>query len=111
MKTWKPTVAGVLSIISGAFICQFQAGKAIRAQSFTWPLAVGTALTVALGLTAVLGGVCALRRRIWRLALAGAVCAVFPPHAYGSLVWTPILGVVSIMLLASSRGEFSSSSD
>lgn len=108
MRTWRPTAAGVLSIITGAFICFFQSGKAIRADSLTWPLAVGTALTVALGLVAVLGGVSAVRRKAWRLALAGAICAVFPPHAYGKLIWTPVLGILAIAFVVSARNEFSS---
>jgi len=110
-KTWKPTVAGVLTIITGTFICQFQLGKVIRAHSLTWPLAIGTAITVALGLTAVLGGVSAVRRKAWRLALAGAVCALFPPHAYGRLIWTSVLGILSILLVATSRNEFSSAGE
>jgi hypothetical protein len=108
LRTWKPTAAGVLSIITGTFICQFQLGKAIRAHSLTWPIAIGTALTVALGLVAILGGISALKRKAWRLALAGAICALFPPHAYGRLVWTSALGVLAIAFLAISRNEFSS---
>jgi DDE superfamily endonuclease len=108
MRTWKPTAAGVLSIIAGAFICEFQTGKAIRAHSLTWPLAVGVALTDALGLVAILGGISALRRRAWPLALAGAICAVFPPHFYGRLIWTPVLGILAIVFVVRARSEFSS---
>lgn len=111
VKTWRPTVAGVLSIFTGAFICQFQLGKVIRTHSLTWSLAIGTAVTVALGLVAVLGGVSALRRKAWRLALAGAICALFPPHAYGRLIWTSVLGIVATLLVATSRDEFSSSGE
>jgi uncharacterized membrane protein HdeD (DUF308 family) len=108
MRTWKPTAAGVLSIIAGAFICEFQTGKAIRANSLTWPFAIGVALTDALGVLAILGGISALRRKAWPLALAGAICAVFPPHFYGKLIWTPVLGILAIVLVVRSRSEFSS---
>jgi len=108
MRTWKPIVAGILSVVTGAFICQFQVGKAIRAHSLTWPTAIGTALTVALGLVAILGGVSAVQRKAWRLALAGSISALFPPHAYGRLVWTSALGILAIALVATSRNEFSS---
>ena len=27
MRTWKPAAAGVLSVVMGAFICEFQTGK------------------------------------------------------------------------------------
>jgi uncharacterized membrane protein HdeD (DUF308 family) len=107
MRTWKPTAAGVLSVIAGAFICEFQTGKAIRASSLTWPLAVGVALTDALGVVAILGGISALRRKAWPLALAGAICAVFPPHFYGKLIWTPVLGILAIVFVVGSRSEFS----
>ena len=107
MRTWKPVAAGVLSIIVGAFICWFQTGKAIRAHSLTWPLVIGVALTDVLGVVAILGGISALRRKAWRLALAGAICAVFPPHFYGRLIWTPVLGILAIVFVVRSRSEFS----
>ena len=109
MKTWKPAVAGILSILVGAFICQFQTGKAIHAHSLTWPVASGAAVTDAIGVLAILGGISALRRRVWGLALAGAICAVFPPHFYARLIWTPVLGVVAVVLVVLSKSEFSSS--
>jgi hypothetical protein len=108
MRTWKPAAAGALSIIAGAFICEFQTGKAIRANSLTWPLAIGVALTEALGVVAILGGISALRRMAWPLALAGAICAAFPPHFYGKLIWTPVLGILAIVFVVRSRSEFSS---
>lgn len=108
MRTWKPTAAGVLSIMAGLFIFQFQTGKAIRAHSLTWPLVIGVALTDALGVVAILGGISTLRRKAWPLALAGAICAVFPPHFYGKLIWTPVLGALAIVLVVRSRSEFSS---
>jgi len=106
MRTWRPTAAGVLSIMTGAFICQFQLGKAIRAESLTWPRAIGTVLTVGLGLVALLGGVSAVKHKAWRLALAGAICALFPAHAYGYLIWTPLLGVLAVAFVVTSRNEF-----
>jgi hypothetical protein len=107
MRTWKPTAAGVLSIIAGAFICWFQTGKPIRAHSLTWPLVIGIALTDALGMVAILGGISALRRRAWPLTLAGAICAAFPPHFYGKLIWTSVLGILAIVFVVRSRSEFS----
>ena len=106
MKAWKPAVAGILSILVGAFICQFQTGKAVHAHSLTWPLAIGATVTDAIGVLAILGGISALRRRVWGLALAGAICAVFPPHFYGSLIWTPGLGLLAVALVVLSKKEF-----
>jgi len=111
MRTWRPTAAGVLSIITGVFICQFQLGKAMRAESLTWPAAIGTVLTVGLGLVAVFGGVSAVKRTAWRLALAGAICALFPAHAYGYLIWTPLLWVLATAFVVTSRNEFADPGD
>jgi hypothetical protein len=105
MKTWKPVAAGVLSILSGAFIVEYRTGAFIRARLSGHPSFPPFA--VLLGLVAITGGILAVRRKHWRVALAGAICAVFPPHPWGHLIWTPILGMVAIAFVALSRNEFS----
>lgn len=104
--TWRPRVAGVLTALTGAFIAWFQTGKALHAAHLTGYLVAGVAATAALGAVAMAGGLCAWRRRAWRTALVGAACALFPAHAYGWLVWTPLDGVAAVALLVSSRTEF-----
>ena len=110
MKTWKPTAAGILSIIGGAFILfrGLGLGHVISATGtgVGWPF--GTA-SIVLGLIAIVGGIFAIRRRVWCLALTGAICAVFPTHPYGSLIWTPVLGILAIVFVALSKNEFASS--
>jgi hypothetical protein len=96
--TRKPIVAGVLTILSGSFIVWYRTNELIRVGS-NW---VG----IALGLIAVIGGIAAVRRRRWALALAGAICAIVPPHPWGKLIWTPVLGLVAVALLISAKGEF-----
>jgi len=110
MKTWKPTTAGILTVIGGAFLLAWGLGHVIRAE-----LVAGTLthwqfgpVFIVLGLITIVGGIFAVRRRVWGLALAGAICAVFPFHPYGSLIWTPILGILAIVFVALSRNEFSS---
>ncbi len=107
MKTWKPTAAGILSIIGGVFILiRGLLGMGHIGTAFSWPLG---AASIVLGLIAIAGGIFALRRRGWGLALAGAVCAVFPTHPYGSLIWTPVIGILAIVFVALSKNEFSRS--
>ena len=103
MKTWKPTAAGILSIATGVFTVYYRAGLSIRSGNGFW--AVG----IPLGIIAIAGGISALRRKAWRLALTGAACAVYPPHPWGYLIWTPALGILAVIFVALSRNEFSSS--
>jgi len=98
MKTWRPVAAGLLSIIAGAFTVWYRAAELVRVGSGPFG--------IALGLIAVAGGIFAIRRRVWGLALAGAACAVVPPHPWGELIWTPILGILAVVLVAVSRNEF-----
>jgi hypothetical protein len=101
MKTWKPTAAGILSIISGAFMAWYHWGPNTRVETIP--------LGIVLGLIAIAGGIFAIRRKVWGLALAGAICAIVPPHPWGELIWTPVLGIFAVVLVALSRNEFSSS--
>ena len=101
MKTWKPMAAGILSIISGAFMAWYHWGPNTPVE--TIPLGIG------LGLIAIAGGIFAIGRKAWGLALAGAICAIVPAHPWGELTWTPVLGILSALLVVGSRNEFSSS--
>jgi len=94
--TWKPTVAGILDIIAGAI------GVISGLGLVSFPLleediAIGVLLFV-FGVIAIIGGLCALRRRVWGLALTGAIFALWP----GLL----ILGILAIVWTAMSRQEF-----
>jgi len=111
MKTWKPTAAGILSIMGGAFILAWGLGHVIKAEFVAGTLTHWQfgPFFIVLGLIAIVGGIFAIRRQVWGLALAGAICAVFPAHPYGSLIWTPVLGILAIVFVALSKSEFSSS--
>ncbi len=104
IKTWKPTTAGIISLIVGAFDVYYHT---FGAATNHWHI-LNVIIPVILGLIALAGGFFAVRRQIWRLAVAGAVCTIYPPHPWGSLVWTPILGILGIVFLIQSRNEFSS---
>jgi hypothetical protein len=95
MKTWKPAAAGILSIASGAFIVWYRSSELIRIGS--------SPAGIVLGLIAIAGGIFAIRRKVWGLALAGAICAIVPPHPWGELIWTPVLGILAVVLVALSK--------
>ena len=96
-RRWMPTAAGILSIIAGviAFLL-FILVAAMDGPEGVAGAIFGLAL-IAIGIVAIVGGVFALRRRIWGLALAGAICSV-----PGSL----ILGIPAIVFIAMSKREF-----
>jgi hypothetical protein len=89
--TARPTAAGVLSIIGGvvAIIIGVVAGgfgDVGEVMAIFWPA----------GVVAIVGGVFAISRRLWKLALAGAIC---------SLVVFPV-GIPATILVSLSRREF-----
>jgi hypothetical protein len=103
-QTSLPVGAGILMIIAGAG--ELIAGLAISTIGavvtffiaglggvFGFPLII-------LGIVAIVGGIYALRRRAWGMALAGAICALFLP--YGGTV----LGILAIIFVAISKQEF-----
>jgi hypothetical protein len=101
-KTWKPTVGGILAIIAGAVQVILgtlgATGVCLLGGIFGigWLGALLTPLIV-LGIIAIVGGVCALTRRIWGLALAGSICALVGP-------WF-VLGVLAIIFVSLGKGE------
>ena len=108
-KTWKPTTAGLLAIIGGSLgvilgivliVVGTVAGQVLAGFGvpFVGKLVVGTLMVgLILGIVAIVGGICALRRKVWGLALAGSICALFP--------WW-ILGIPAIIFVVMGKGEF-----
>jgi hypothetical protein len=120
-KTWKPTVAGILDIVGGALsilgaIAVFlgilffipisrSAGPGPVPEMGPWmiPGIVEAILLIAavyfliVGVLPIIGGVYALRRKKWGLALAGSIAAIF-----GSSV----IGILATIFTAMSRDEF-----
>lgn len=103
-KTWMPTTAGILSIISGVVASLVGIGTIVRgelARRMVFHIggeAIGVLLLL-IGIVAIIGGVFALNRRVWGLALAGGICALFPPHV-------ALLGILAIVFVALSKSEF-----
>ncbi|MFU8796886.1 MAG: hypothetical protein ACNA7X_06340 [Dehalococcoidia bacterium] len=112
-RTWKPTTAGVLSIVSGAVeiilgLVVVFAGQALLrfagvvGDEWVTELVISVIMVVGpiwilLGAVALAGGISALRRRFWGLALAGSICAL------GGVI---VLGILAIIFVALGRNEF-----
>jgi hypothetical protein len=103
-STWKPTAAGTLSIIGGAWaiftgLVALRRGEVVVRLMWHWRWEVVGVAGLVLGIVAVVGGIFALRRSSWGLALAGAICALYPPH-------TAVLGILAIIFVSLSKAEF-----
>jgi hypothetical protein len=109
-KTWKSQVGGILAIIGGVIGLLACMGLliAITVLGTVWrwglmPINVIGILWIILvpmficGVTAIIGGVCAVQRKHYGIALAGAIMALFPG-------W--IFGIGAIVFTAIGRGEF-----
>jgi len=135
-RTWKPTTAGILTIIAGA-IGIGRGGFMIALGGLIGKLGVFTtelsdlisewagvfvpgaidipsiimeaititstvlivigAVSLAFGIVALIGGICAIRRRRWGLALAGSILAL-PSEA--------LLGILAIIFVSIGKKEF-----
>jgi hypothetical protein len=106
-ETWMPTTAGILDIIAGscgllASLVFISLGGVARfipdVPTFLFPIFTALSIPIAaIGILAIIGGIYALRRKVWGLALAGSIAAFFPS-------W--ILGLTAIVLTALSKNEF-----
>jgi hypothetical protein len=115
-KTWKPVAGGILNIVAGVFsligfiVVVILIGAV--GSSFIWdqagmdPMSVGVAQTVLVviaivtlitGVLPLIGGIYALQRKRWGLALAGSIAAI---------IGTTILGILSVIFIAMAKNEF-----
>ena len=122
-KTWKPMVGGILSIVAGV---PTATGGIILALLATGIASLGTIfwmipemenvpglpgilggvgiflgliaiIPIAVGVVAIVGGIYALKRRKWGLALAGSICA---------LLTATVLGIPSLIFVVLGKDEF-----
>jgi hypothetical protein len=140
-RTWKPKAAGILCIIAG--IIDLTPVVAVAVLSGLWVAnfgGIGVILFAPLiplllfGIIQIVGGIYALRRRRWGLALAGAICctlaglgllgfylvlfligsiAIWPRTTeisdtmiIGLIVGFVIFGILPIVFVAKGRREF-----
>ena len=101
-RRWMTIIAGICSIIGGIFGIVAGAGAAYfitalrMLTGFEALTGLGAALIV-LGIIALIGGIMTLKRKVWPLALVGAICALFPVVP---------LGVVAIIFVIMGRKAF-----
>ena len=117
MRTWQPTAAGILTIISSCYGTSFGIAltKGVSLLHLLLLLGdggqqvnMGTAseitfygiLYIVFGVIALIGGISALRRKVWGLALAGTILSLW------MIPVGTVLGIISIVFLAKSKGEF-----
>jgi len=74
-KTWKPTTAGILCIIAGIIVVV----PGILVLAFDDMFG---APSIVPGIIAIAGGIHALKRKGWGLALAGSICGLFGPAGF-----------------------------
>jgi len=121
-KPWMPVVAGILDIVSGALgvvmglfmALHLPAARAIQAAPRFAPnpggalpqmppvffpgmdIAMGIALIV-IGVLAIVGGVYALKVKVWGLALAGSIAGVITGR---------LMGIVALIFIVLGRKDF-----
>jgi hypothetical protein len=115
--TWKPIMAGILDIVAGAigmvggiyFVVLTSAFRTLHEIMRLDPAVIEQTeqlisklfaipfMLVFVGIVSIIGGVYALQRRIWGLALAGSIC---------SCVVFPIFGIPAIIITGLAQEEF-----
>ncbi|MFC1913425.1 hypothetical protein ACFLX7_04465 [Chloroflexota bacterium] len=115
-KTWKPTVAGILNIVTGSleltgsilfvviYLCytssnQFIPGLEACPAAWVAPtvIIIVTVFMIIVGVLSLIGGIYAVQRRKWGLALTGSIAAIFGSQLFGML---------ATIFTAMSRDEF-----
>ncbi len=120
-KTWKPIVAGILNIVGGAlrilgsiavligimfFIpvaTSVGPGPVPEMERWLIPgvleiiLVIAAVFLLIVGILPIIGGIYALQRKKWGLALAGSIVAIF-----GS----SIMGILATIFIAMAKDEF-----
>jgi len=110
-RTWKTRAAGVIAIVSGVLAVTEWVWFAVieiladNLSALGGIVAAAFIVAIGTGIVAIIGGVFALKRRRWGLALAGSICAIF------AVVFLPILvnvpfAIAAIVLIVLGRGEF-----
>ena len=122
-KTWKPTAAGILNIIAGVLsllgaigviigIIVFVFVGSVPFLAYMWEdlgdlgigpnfliiiLVIGSIFSAVLGIFPLIGGIYALQRKKWGLALTGSIVAIF-----GS----SIMGILATIFIIMAKDEF-----
>ncbi len=101
-RTWKPITAGILTIVAGVNHIiggiVFTALGGMFGAMWGIPLigAIGIPLII-IGAISIIGGIFAIRRKLWGLALAGAIVSLSDF----------VLGILAIIFVSMGKNEFS----
>ena len=121
-KTWKPAVAGILGIVGGvsilglasiatvamlfipftsSVVSEAMPGIAYRIISGSlYPmLVIMPILFFVAGILSLIGGIYAIQRKKWKLALAGSIAAIFG---------ATLIGILATVFIALAKDEFES---
>ena len=114
-QTMMPMIGGILLMVAGLTAIGFWAYVAFVAATLvegfvpigggllTGIIAVCGAIMIILGIIALLGGLMALRRKMWALALVGSILGLFTIGFYGI---SSLLSFVALIILVIARKEF-----
>ena len=127
-RTWKPTVGGILNIITGALSVIFMILIIITILTigninitqylppaeapFILPIIVPILIafliiTIIIAVFSLLGGVFALQRRKWGWALTGSIIAIFGiSTSIFTFGFTTLLGILATIFIATAKEEF-----
>jgi len=105
-RTWMPTTAGILCIAGGSLTLIFVIVVVVFGSTIggffgfgvTWEWSTFAIPLIVSASMAIIGGVCALRKRLWGLALAGSIGALIGPWG--------MLGILAIIFVSLGKGEF-----
>ena len=109
-QTMKPMIAGILLVLAGimaiaAWAIVFTSPEAFFLAAFLPGLVIVCgAIAFILSILALLGGVMALRRRMWGLALVGSILGLFSIGFFGL---SSLLSLIALIVLVMSKDEFS----
>ena len=94
-----PMVGGVLSILSGALNLVFMG----FASALMVDAGVCVAIMLVFSILAILGGICALFRRLFGMAIVGAIFAMLSPITFGAGF---VMGLIALILIAIGKDAF-----
>ena len=104
-RTWKPTTAGILTIIGGCYGIGVGATIATAGEiaalitGVEWLGALGSG-AIALGVIALIAGIVSMKRKLWGFALTGAIlAAILVPVG-------TVVGILAIIFVSMGRREF-----
>ena len=110
---WKPITAGVINILLGILTILLGLFYSMFVPSLI-QLVITLLFIPLLGITAIVGGYFAIRKRRWRISLLGAICVIIVPLSLalldstglGFFVTVALIGMLAVAFIVMSRRDF-----